>query len=107
METKTKTSYQLPTVVSPSLKPQVTVQARRSDWIVAGQFLKQRVPLDLIEHAIAQASLRRQLRPPEAEPLEPIRSLAYIRPLVAHLLRTGLDDGYRDYVAAKYAEIAR
>lgn len=86
--------------------PDTPKRPRRSDWTVAGHLHQQRVPIDLIAHAIALASLRRHLRPPGSEPLEPIRSLAYIRPLVEHLRRTGLDAGYRDYVAERYATLS-
>lgn len=82
--------------------PDTPRKARPKDWAIAGQLRADRVPLDLIERAIALASFRRRLRPPDAEPLEPIRSLAYIWALVHHLRRTGVDDGYRAYVADRY-----
>jgi len=85
--------------------PHTPTKPRKSDWTVAGQFHNDRVPIDRIEHAIALASLRRSLRPQGSEPLEPIRSLAYIRPVIQHLRRTGLEDGYRQYVAARYADL--
>ena len=85
--------------------PDSPKRASRSDWAIASSFYQERVPIQLIGHAIALACLRRHLRPPESPTLEPIRSLAYISPLVDHLLRVGIDDGYRAYVAQRYAAL--
>ncbi len=85
--------------------PDTPKKARPADWAVAGLFHKQRVPLDLVDHAVALASLRRRLRPADREPLEPIRSLAYLRPIINQLRQTGVDDNYRQYVAARYASL--
>lgn len=85
--------------------PDTPRQIRRGDRTTAGQFHRQGIPLELIEHALALATLRRHLRPPKSEPLEPIRSLAYLRPLLRHLQRTGVDEDYRNYVAARYAQL--
>lgn len=87
--------------------PDTPDKPRKSDWTVAASFHDDRVPIELIEHAIALATLRRHLRPPDADPLEPIRSLAYIRPLISHLRQTAVDDGYRAYVASRYAQLLR
>lgn len=86
--------------------PDTPDNQRRGDRTIASQFHQQRVPIEIIEHAIALASIRRRMRLPEYQPLEPIRSLAYLRPLIEHLLRTGVDDGYRQYVAARYANLS-
>jgi len=85
--------------------PDTPDKPRRGDRTLAGQFQQQGVPLDLIEHAIALASLRRALRPASAAPLEPIRSLAYLRPLIKQLRRTGIDPSYRYYVAERYVNL--
>ncbi len=85
--------------------PDTPARPRKSDWTVAGQFHDDNLPLDLIEHAVALATLRRRLRPLDREPLEPIRSIAYLRPILEGLTRDGVDDGYREFVAARYAEI--
>lgn len=85
--------------------PDTPENPRRGDRTIAGQFHQQRVPIEIIEHAIELASIRRRMRSPEYQPLEPIRSLAYLRPLIQHLLRTGVDDNYRQYVAARYATL--
>ncbi len=85
--------------------PDTPDKPRRGDRTLAGQFQEQGVPLDLIEHAIALASLRRALRPASADPLEPIRSLAYLRPLIEQLRQTDADPSYRHYVAERYASL--
>ena len=85
--------------------PDTPDQPRRGDRTLAGQFQQQGVPLELIEHAIALASLRRTLRPADAEPLEPIRSLAYLRPLIEQLRRTDVDPSYRHYITERYANL--
>jgi hypothetical protein len=64
------------------------------------------VPLDLIEAAFLLGSLRRLLRPPEALPLSPIRSLAYFQPVIDELLACPLSDNYVGYLREKMKPFA-
>jgi hypothetical protein len=85
--------------------PDTPATPRRSDWAIAGELYRRGVPLHVVEQAVQLALLRRHLREPELEPLEPIRSLAYVRPLVEELLRAPLEPDYLDYVAQKYRQL--
>jgi hypothetical protein len=85
--------------------PDTPATPRRRDWAIASELYRRGVPLQVVEQAIQLAALRRHLREPELEPLEPIRSLAYVRPLVEELQRAPLDPDYLDYVAQKYRQL--
>lgn len=58
---------------------------RSADRSFANQLFDRQVPLAAVETAFALASLRRELRPPSAPPLEPIRSLRYFGPIINRL----------------------
>ena len=83
--------------------PDTPNKARRRDWAIAGAFYQQGIPSPILAHAIRIATLRRHRRAPELEPLEPIRSLAYFRPLIEHI-HQGVphDPGYVEYVRWSY-----
>lgn len=85
--------------------PDTPSKPRRGDRDIAGQLHEQKVPIELIQHALALASLRRRLRPIDAESLEPIRSLAYLQPILQHLRETGVDDAYRQHIADRYEDL--
>jgi len=74
-------------------------QARR--WFEAG------ISLSLVEAALLLGSLRRLMRPPDAPPLPPIRSLAYFRPVVEELLEVAPSDSYRQYLRGKMQQWLR
>ncbi len=76
-------------------------RARPADRRLAGQLYDQGVPLDVVTIAFTLATCRRNYRPPDAEPLDPIRSLHYFRPVIAELLRQPVDEVYVDYLQRK------
>lgn len=76
--------------------------ARRADRVLADSFHQGRVPLTDVIHAIRLCMLRRHKRDPALDPLEPICSLAYMRPMVEQLQRKPHDPGYVDYVYWSY-----
>jgi len=80
-------------------------RARRSDWAVATTFYQQAVPLETVEHAVRLATLRRTLRGPDLEALEPIHSLAYFRQVVSSLTPEALDPAYVDHVRLRFDHI--
>ena len=82
--------------------PDTPRKARPLDWAVATSFYKRRIPLETVEHAIRLATLRRRLREPDLEPLEPVRSLAYYRPLVQQIQHEPHDPGYIRYTTENY-----
>jgi hypothetical protein len=46
------------------------------------------------------------VRPADAPPLPPIRSLAYFQPVITELQRQPLPDGYLDYLRLKLRRVA-
>jgi hypothetical protein len=77
--------------------------ARRADRALAGSFHRRGVPLTDVIHAIRLCMLRRHKRDPALDPLEPICSLAYMRPLVEQLQRKPHDPGYVEYIYWSYS----
>ena len=77
-------------------------KARRLDWAIATTFYHKDIPHATIAHAIRLATLRRHRRDAQLKQLEPIRSLAYFRPLIEHLLNEPPDPGYVEYVRWSY-----
>jgi len=73
----------------------------RNDRLLAGQLFKRSVSLDIIETAFLLAIARRSFRDPQAEPLQPIRSLAYFLPLIDEVLRQPPDPNYLAYIRAR------
>ena len=81
--------------------PETPGQPSSRDCLCAHQLQQRRVPLTLIESAFLLGSLRRLLRPPDAPPLPPIRSLAYFQPVIEELLHTPIPDSYIEYLRHK------
>jgi hypothetical protein len=86
--------------------PDTPVKPSRNDRCTAASFLAQGVPLHIVEEALLLASVRRLARPYDAEPLPPVRSLAYFAPVVRELSETPLPDGYRQYLSDKLKHLA-
>lgn len=84
--------------------PDTPTKARSLDYAVATSFFKRQIPIVTVEHAIRLATLRRHFREPGLEALEPIRSLAYYRPLVQQIQDQPPDPGYVMYIVEKYRE---
>jgi hypothetical protein len=79
---------------------------RTSDRRLARQLFDDGVHLDVVRAALILAASRRQLRPPDAPSLEPIRSLFYFRPVINEILRRPIDPLYLDYLERRLAELA-
>ena len=86
--------------------PDVVTRPRRQDRQLALDLHRRRVPLTLIEAALAPATARRRARPADATPLSPIRSLHYYLPVIEELLSTPPADGYLDYLRDHLADPA-
>jgi hypothetical protein len=86
--------------------PETPTQPSSRDCFCAHQLEERGVPLDLIESAFLLGSLRRLLRPPDAPPLPPIRSLAYFHPVIEELLHTPIPDSYIEYLRFKIQPFA-
>ena len=83
--------------------PGATGTLRPADRLVAAQLYQRGLSVQVIENALLLAASRRLLRPAEAPPLGPIRSLAYFLPVIEEVLelRTGPD--YFQYLRHKLA----
>ena len=57
--------------------------------------------LRVVESAFLLGSLRRLLRPADAPPLSPIRSLAYFQPVLDELIANPPPENYLDYLRLK------
>lgn len=83
--------------------PGVPPRPSRRDWAIAHHLLASGVTLDSIRAAILLATVRRTYRPAD-DPLEPVRSFAYYKPLALFLHREPLDDGYLRYIDFKFRQ---
>lgn len=69
-----------------------------ADRRLATKICDQAVAFELIEAAFLLAITRRNRRDPQAQPLPPIRSLAYFLPLIEELRLEPPDPGYLRYL---------
>lgn len=86
--------------------PETPLRATAQDQKHARQLRDRGVPLRIVEAAFLLASLRRLIRPADAPPLSPVRSLAYFQPVVAELLANPVPDNYVEYLRLKLRHIA-
>jgi hypothetical protein len=71
---------------------------RKADRRLATQLFDDGVPLELVTAALALAACRRVCRPKDADPLEPVRSLHYFKPVINELLRGDPDSFFLSYI---------
>jgi hypothetical protein len=81
--------------------PETPDRARRDDRYLAIKLYRQAIPLFQVKAAMLLATARRNFREPEAEPLEPIRSLRYFVPLIEEIQRSGVGEFYVHYLEQK------
>ena len=81
--------------------PDTPLCASASDQWLARRLFDEGVPLRVVETALLLGSLRRIARPTGAPTLQPIRSLAYFRPVVDELQSQPVPDGYLKYLRLK------
>lgn len=81
--------------------------ARPEDRRLAGILYDRGVSLDQIKAALLLAVVRRTLRPKDAAPLNPVRSLHYILPLLDEIRLNPPDPGYLRYLQSKLERQAR
>ncbi len=67
-----------------------------TDRRLAARLWRRQVPLTTVRAALLLGTARRRLRPPDAPPLNPIRSLAYFLPILEELR---LSPPHPDYLA--------
>ena len=86
--------------------PDTPLRASASDQWLVRRFHDDGVPLHAVQTALLLGSLRRLVRPEDAPPLSPIRSLAYFRPVIDELQAHPVPDGYLDYLRLKLRRAA-
>ena len=74
---------------------------RRNDRILAATLYDRGVPLTAVENALVLAASRRLFRPPDAVPLQPIRSLHYLMPVIDQVLELCVSQNYFRYLQFK------
>jgi hypothetical protein len=79
---------------------------RRPDRVLAAQLYQRGVSVSVIENALVLAATRRLVRPAEAPPLSPIRSLAYFLPVIEEVLELRVSPDYFQYLRHKLERIA-
>lgn len=81
--------------------PTTAGYVRRADRQLAVGLYRQGVPLRLVEAAFALAATRRLSRPPQAPPLNLVRSLHYFLPVINELRQEPPDPEYVRYLQWK------
>ncbi len=76
---------------------------RRADRLLAAQLHQRGLSLKVIENALVLAATRRLIRPANALPLGPIRSLAYFLPVIEEVLELRVSPDYFEYLRYQLA----
>jgi hypothetical protein len=79
---------------------------RREDRLLAADLHDRGIPLSTIEAAFVLATARRCLRPPNAHPLAPIRSMHYFLPVIEEILDHPPASDYLAYLKSKIKQYA-
>jgi hypothetical protein len=88
-------------------QPDTPIRASQADQTLACRLDKDGVRLETVEAALLLGSLRRLLRPKDAAPLSPIRSLAYFLPVIEELIQNPSPGNYLDYLRLKLRQTAK
>lgn len=78
--------------------PGTTGAVRRHDRLLAATLYDRGVSVTAVENALILAASRRMFRPPDAVPLQPIRSLHYLLPVINEVLQLRISQDYFRYL---------
>ena len=78
---------------------------RCADRLLAAKLYQRGLSVNVIENALVLAASRRLLRPADAPPLGPIRSLAYFLPVIEEVLALRVSPDYFQYLRRKLERI--
>jgi len=81
--------------------PGTMATVRRADRVLAAQLYQRGLSVKVIENALVLAATRRLMRPADAPPLGPIRSLAYFLPVIEEVLQLRVTPDYFEYLRHK------
>ena len=87
--------------------PETPLRATTRDRRLASQLHERGVALSVIESAFLLASVRRLARPADVPALSPIRSLAYLQPVIDELLSNPAPANYMEYLRLKLHQLAK
>lgn len=79
----------------------------RNDRLLAAALFDRGVPIRAVQNALLLAAGRRIFRAPEAAPLQPVRSLSYILPVLDEVLTTRVSQDYYHYLRFKLEQLAK
>ena len=74
---------------------------RASDRKLAQHLFDSQVSLKVVRAALALAALRRTCRADDADPLEPVRSLHYFKPVIEEVIKLPADSVYFKYIEVR------
>lgn len=78
--------------------PGTTGVVRRNDRLLAAALYDRGVSATAVKNALVLAASRRIFRPPDAVPLQPIRSLHYLLPVIDEVLQLHISQDYFRYL---------
>src|SRR6058998_4212264 len=78
--------------------PGTSGAVRRNDRLLAAVLYDRGVSVAVVENALILAASRRIFRPPDAVPLQPIRSLYYLLPVIDEVLQLRISQDYFRYL---------
>lgn len=87
--------------------PGTTGVVRRNDRLLAAALYARGVSVTAIENALILAASRRIFRRPDAAPLQPIRSLYYLLPVIDEVLQLRISQDYFRYLQFHIDRIQR
>lgn len=86
--------------------PETLGFVRAADRRLAADLYRNNTPLEIVHAAFLLAVARRSSRPQDQEPLAPIASLHYFKPIIRELLNSPPDPDYIDYLRFRLADLA-
>jgi hypothetical protein len=78
--------------------PGTTGAVRRNDRLLAAVLYDRGVSVTAVQNALILAASRRIFRAPDAVPLQPIRSLYYLLPVIDEVLQLRISQDYFRYL---------
>ena len=81
--------------------PGISGVVRPNDRRLAAALYHRRVPPLIVENALILAGARRIIRPPDSPPLQPVRSLFYLLPVIDEVFQLQISQDYFRYFQFK------
>jgi len=97
-KTLTKNDYIRAVLDAYRRTPATAGPVHRSDRLLAALLYDRGVPVTAVDNALILATSRRLFRPPDAVPLQPIRSLHYLLPVIDEVLQLRISQNYFRYL---------